>query len=147
MLDADEIILVDLVAEFFPYLRERFAEHEDKLRFYETTDAELDAIDASTVDFVFSFGVFVHVDPPQIADYLGEIQRVLRPGGIAVLQYADKRKDIAARSRIFSDMTAARLQEMVDAFASLTIRDSDEDLLAHSNIAVIAKQEASGRAS
>jgi hypothetical protein len=44
-----------------------------------------------SVDFVFSFGTFVHIEPERIREYLIEIQRVLRSSGTPVIQYAEKR--------------------------------------------------------
>lgn len=48
----------------------------------------LPAIPTASVDYVFSFDTFVHFDPPLFDAYLGEIARVLRPGGVLHLHYA-----------------------------------------------------------
>ena len=45
-----------------------------------------------SIDFVFSFGAFVHIDPEGIDAYLGEIRRRLRPGGTATIHYGDRSK-------------------------------------------------------
>lgn len=42
---------------------------------------------SGSFDFVFLASVFTHMLPAEIENYLGEIQRVLRPGGRAVISY------------------------------------------------------------
>jgi SAM-dependent methyltransferase len=44
-----------------------------------------------SVAAVWSFDVFVHIAPLDQARYLGEIARVLEPGGVAVVHHADGR--------------------------------------------------------
>lgn len=44
-------------------------------------------VEAASIDWVWSFDVFVHIAPLDVASYLGEIARVLRPGGAAVIRH------------------------------------------------------------
>jgi SAM-dependent methyltransferase len=44
-----------------------------------------------SVDFVWSFDSFVHMEPTVVRDYVREIARVLRPAGRAVIHHADVR--------------------------------------------------------
>ena len=92
LISAREVVLVELNAQFFRYLRKRFRRNRRKLRFYQTSGYELAGIDDGSIDFVFSFGTFVHIDPEGIVEYLGEIARVLRSGGTGTIQYADRTK-------------------------------------------------------
>lgn len=46
-----------------------------------------------TVDLVFSFGVFVHLEPWDFFNYLRESHRILRPGGRAIVQHPDTFSD------------------------------------------------------
>jgi ubiquinone/menaquinone biosynthesis C-methylase UbiE len=45
-------------------------------------------VQAASIDWVWSFDVFVHIAPLDVASYLGEIARVLRPGGTAVIHHS-----------------------------------------------------------
>ena len=139
LVGAREIVLVDLNKQFFRYLRKRFRKHKSKLRFYQTSGYELAGIDAGSIDFVFSFGTFVHIEREGIDEYLGEIARVLRSGGTCTLQYADRDKpylhtvpDFAG----FSDMNAPRMESLLLAHG-FGIVEHDRALLDHSNIVVI----------
>ncbi|MFN8545590.1 MAG: class I SAM-dependent methyltransferase [Candidatus Binatia bacterium] len=143
LLRAREVTVVDVNPEFFPYLRQRFARDLERLRFYETSGYELGGIPTASADFVFTFGVFVHIDADGIRAYLGEIERVLRHDGVAVVQYADKTKSAARANRGFSDMTPARMHAMLAARA-FTLLAHDTTLLHHSSIAVLQKGAAPG---
>jgi SAM-dependent methyltransferase len=138
LVGARELILVDLNPEFFEYLRGRFPEAAPRMRFYETSGYELGGVPDASVDFVFSFGTFVHIEPEGIDAYLGELRRVLRPGGIASLQYADKTKWPAARNPNFSNMTPDRMEALA-ATRGFRLRAHDTALLLHSSIAVLER--------
>jgi SAM-dependent methyltransferase len=138
LLGARELILVELNPEFFEYLRGRFPEALPRMRFYPTSGYELAGIGDGSVDFAFSFGTFVHLEPEGIDAYLAELRRVLRPGGVAVIQYADKTKPRGRENADFSDMTPARMEALAAA-RSLRLRAHDTTLLLHSSIAVLEK--------
>jgi SAM-dependent methyltransferase len=137
-LDAKEIILVDLNPDFFPYLQDRFKKFSSKLRFYQTSGYELDGIASDYVDFIFTFGTFVHIDPEGIDCYLDHIKRVLKIDGVAAIQYADKTKEIAQQSEGFSDMNAGKMEDLISKY-NFRLLEHNLSLLNHSNIAVIRK--------
>jgi hypothetical protein len=61
---------------------------------------------------------------------------VLKPDGIAVIQYAEKRKPTARDNPTFSDMTADKMEAM----APMRIAAHDTRMLNHSNIVVFKKE-------
>jgi SAM-dependent methyltransferase len=142
LMGAREVIVVELNDEFFSYLEERFRESAAKLRFYKTSDYEMGGVDDDSVDFVFSFGTFVHIAPKGIEQYLGEIRRVLRPGGIASIHYADRsKKFFANRPRGyagFSNMNARKM-EAIARRQGFELVEHDRRTLIHSNVAVLRR--------
>jgi SAM-dependent methyltransferase len=143
LLGARELVLVELNSEFFPYLRNRFR-RADHLRFYQTSGYEMAGVDDGSIDFVFSFATFVHIDPDGIDAYLGEIRRVLHPGGIATLHYADRSKKFFARRRGyggFSNMTGPKMEELAARHA-FDIVKHDRRTLNHSNVIVLRRPAA-----
>ena len=106
-----------------------------RLEFYQPAAFDLDPIADDSVDFVFSFGTFVHIEPDGIAQYLAEIRRVLKPAGVAVVHYAAKEKPAGRLNRTFSDMTAEKLTAM----APMELIAHDTTLIGHSNIVVFRK--------
>lgn len=142
LLEAREVVVVDLNSEFFPYIESRFPDAADKLRFYQTSGYELAGVETESIDFVLSFGTFVHIDPEGIDAYLGEIHRVLSPGAAATIHYGDRSKkffdgrppDFAG----FSDMNAEKMERLV-AGHGFDLVEHDLRLLNHSNVAVLRK--------
>jgi SAM-dependent methyltransferase len=149
LMDAREVIVVELNSEFFAYLRNRFAEDANRLRFYETSGYEMDGVDDESVDFVFSFGTFVHIEPDGIDAYLDEIRRVLRPGGIGTLHYADRSKKVFRGKPPgfggFSNMTAQKMEDLADSHA-FEILEHDRRALRHSNVIVLRRPTTDGAA-
>ena len=143
LLSAREVVVVELNSEFFPYLESRFPEARGKLRFYETSGYELSGVDDKSVDFVFSFGTFVHIAPDGIDAYLAEIRRVLRPGGVVSIHYADRSKKFFAGPRGFggfSDMNADKMEDLA-ARRGFELLEHDRAILNHSNVVVLRRPE------
>jgi cyclopropane fatty-acyl-phospholipid synthase-like methyltransferase len=82
-------------------------------------------IEKSSIDFVFSFGVFVHLDVDIIAAYLINIRSILKDSGNAVIQYSDKTKDLARTMPDFSENTPTIMRRMV---SSAGFRIVNEDI-------------------
>ncbi len=137
---ARRLVAVDLNPEAFDYLRRRFADHPrlDRLEFHRTDGFELAGVADATIDLVFTFDVFVHLEPDGIGWYLEEIERVLRPGGRAVVHYGDKRKPIAAENPGFSDMDRDKMDELLSATA-LKVLAHDDEVMFHSNVVVLER--------
>jgi cyclopropane fatty-acyl-phospholipid synthase-like methyltransferase len=91
------------------------------------------------VDFVFSYGTFVHIDPEGIHAYLMEIARVLKPGGKVVIQYANKEKPVAQQNAGFSDMIPAKMETIVSTIPALAWVEHNTAITEHSSIAVLKK--------
>ncbi|MEA2162980.1 MAG: hypothetical protein QOK37_1107 [Thermoanaerobaculia bacterium] len=133
---AGHLIVVEFNPQSFAYLRWRFP--DIPLTTYQTSGAEMEGIGPATVDFVFTFDVFVHLEPEVIGNYLREIERVLRPGGVAVVHYGDVRKDIALHNPGFSRMTRQKMEELI-AGTKLRVIDHDETIMFHSNLVALSR--------
>ncbi|MGV0716355.1 class I SAM-dependent methyltransferase [Mycolicibacterium sp. XJ662] len=86
---ARSIVLVDINENCLNACRQRFG-HFDNFD-YQLGDGTSLPVADSSVDFVWSFDSFVHMDPDVVRSYVFEIGRVLRPGGSAIVHHADKR--------------------------------------------------------
>lgn len=87
---AGRVHLVDLNDACIEACRQRFAAHEQVT--YAVTDGRsLPGVADATVDFIWSYDSFVHIEPDAIAGYLREFARALRVGGRAVIHHAGRR--------------------------------------------------------
>lgn len=62
----------------------------DNIRFIVSPEGSLAEIDSSTVDYIFSYDTFVHFDIDLFENYLREFSRILKPGGVLHLHYAQR---------------------------------------------------------
>jgi ubiquinone/menaquinone biosynthesis C-methylase UbiE len=128
-------IFVEYNPEFFPILRRMFEGSKCAIECIHSTNCTFPAVPDKSVDFVFSFDCFVHLDLPLIETYLREIRRVLRsPESIAVLHYADQRKPLAQeKGTSFSPTDPTIMRRLVEA-AGLKILAEDTERISHSAI-------------
>jgi SAM-dependent methyltransferase len=84
-----ELILIDLSPNCIQFCRELLSEH-DNIRYIVNDGRALMGVAETSVDFIWSFDAFVHMDRETIASYLGEIRRVLKPGAMAIIHHAGR---------------------------------------------------------
>ena len=84
------LCLVDLSPGCIAFCRRRFEAHAN-VEYFVTDGHHLPGHLTDAVDFVWSYDAFVHMSGPVIAAYLGEIDRVLVPGGRAIIHHAGRR--------------------------------------------------------
>lgn len=81
------LTLVDLNPTCIEVCRERFGRDHPEVRFI-TNDGRSLPVPDESVDVIWSFASFVHVDEREIDFYLGEFRRVLRPDGRFFVHHA-----------------------------------------------------------
>jgi ubiquinone/menaquinone biosynthesis C-methylase UbiE len=88
-----KLIAVDTSPTMLEILLERFA-GDSRLDYLLVDGQGLGQIADDSVDAAFSYGVFVHLQHWDIYHYLEELQRVLRPGGKALIQHSNLLSDL-----------------------------------------------------
>jgi ubiquinone/menaquinone biosynthesis C-methylase UbiE len=111
MLGFQRLYAVDFHQELLDELAKSF--HCPQLIPLKNEGCDFPGIADSSIDFVFSFGVFVHLEFDIIEGYLSEIRRVLKPGGTAVIQYSDKSKPMAQSNQGFAENYPNRMRRAV----------------------------------
>lgn len=86
---AGELVLCDISPNCLDACRERLAGRV-LLRTHLSQAADLPGDLSAAVDAVWSYDCLVHVDPDDVARYVAEVARVLRPGGVAILHHANR---------------------------------------------------------
>ena len=122
---------VEYNPEMFGYLAERFP--GAPLVFVQTSGVDMPGVPPGEVDFVFSYGVLVHLEAEQLGPYLGTIASVLRPGGQACLHVANAAKPAGRAKDGFADIDLACVRDLVAA-AGLRLAEVDDETLPHSTM-------------
>lgn len=80
------LVLVDITPKCIAMCRQRFAGRDNKVE-YHVIDGDIGFIEGNSLDRVWSYDVFVHINPSDTENYIKNISRILRPGGIAVIHH------------------------------------------------------------
>ncbi|MGB0103104.1 MAG: class I SAM-dependent methyltransferase [Candidatus Sulfotelmatobacter sp.] len=131
LLEFRELYIVDYHAELLREVRKKF--DRPNMKFIRNNGCDFPGIPKASVDFVFSFGCFVHLDASLIKEYLGNFKDILKPGGSALVHYSDKTKLMARVNPGFSDNTPTLMRQMVSD-AGFRIVEEDLTTLWHSSI-------------
>ena len=73
------------------------------LRCVKNNGTDLPTVDDGSIDYLWTFGTFVHLEPKLIRGYLASIPRILAPNANVVIHYSDKRKPRAQQNPAFTD--------------------------------------------
>jgi cyclopropane fatty-acyl-phospholipid synthase-like methyltransferase len=133
LLGCRELVCVELNREMFDYIRGRFNDPQN-VSYVTTNGHDLPSVPHDHVDFIFSFGTFVHLEMETIARYVESMALVMKPGADVVLQVSNRHKRQALTDKpSFSDNSP---EFMVDTFSRNGIRvlDVDNDVLLHSTM-------------
>ena len=135
---AEKIYAVDPFKELLDELASTLPDWPN-LEFVLNSGSDLPGIADGSIDFVFTFGVFVHLDPEVVDGYLHEIARVLHPDGRAFIQYSDKTKPRAFRNKGFAVNHPAMMRDMLDR-TGFTIEWENTTVLPHSACVMCRKR-------
>jgi ubiquinone/menaquinone biosynthesis C-methylase UbiE len=84
---ASHLVLVDISATCLDLCRDRFGVGADIEYHLHDGQSPLD-VRAETVDVIWSYDVFVHINPNDVDAYLAEFARILKPGGRGVVHHS-----------------------------------------------------------
>lgn len=126
------LYLVDYHAEILAEARRVFARHRQVVVIH-NHGHDFPGVPENSVNYVFSFGTFVHLELPIIEAYLTSLWGILAPGANVVLQYADQTKIMAQRNHGFAHTVPAQVRAAVRA-AGYEILEEDLTTLWHSSV-------------
>lgn len=125
---AKRLVLVDITPKCITMCKERFAGRDGNIE-YHVIDGDIAFIPDSSLDRVWSYDVFVHVNPSDTGRYIKNISRILRPGGLAVIHHGSwDEYEGGAVVGFRSRTTAAAVQGFVSK-AGLTLVEQNRDLV------------------
>jgi ubiquinone/menaquinone biosynthesis C-methylase UbiE len=131
LLGFSRLYVVDYHEELLRELQKNFA--EPNMVFVKNNGTDFPGVADESVDYVFTFGTFVHLEPDLIDAYLLNLRRVLKIGANVVIQYSDKTKTAAQQNDGFSDNDPDRMCGMITR-AGYRIVEEDRETLPHSSV-------------
>jgi ubiquinone/menaquinone biosynthesis C-methylase UbiE len=83
---ASRLIGIDISEACVAECRRRFSDAEN-VEFWVGNGSDLEGVPTASIDAIWSFDVFVHINRSQFKPYAEEFARVLRPGGIGIIHH------------------------------------------------------------
>lgn len=90
----------DINPEMITLLKKRF-EKEKNIEYILSGGSDYKGV-TDKVDFVFSYGVFVHIDPLEIYNIFKNLKPLLNKNAKLIIQYSDQNKEAARNNKGFS---------------------------------------------
>jgi len=82
---AHRLILADISKTCLKICKKKFKDFSNIE--YHYIDKRLDFLEDNSIDYVWSYDVFVHINPADVANYVEDFERILKPGGIAIINH------------------------------------------------------------
>jgi SAM-dependent methyltransferase len=131
LLGFGKLYVVDYYPAMFKELKKNFS--KPNMVFVLNHGTDFPGVPEGSIDFLFSFDCFVHLEADIIDAYLKNIFHVLKPGGNAVIHYSDKTKVYAQVTPSFSENTPEQMRRMV-VDAGFRILEEDLTTMPHGSI-------------
>jgi ubiquinone/menaquinone biosynthesis C-methylase UbiE len=111
----ESLTLVDVSPSCIAFCRNLLRAHGN-VRFAVNGGSDLDCARDASVDFLWCYDAFVHIDPDVFEPYVEEIERVLRRGGVAVLHHAGLSDGLLLTKRLFLDRMGAEGKRLAQLY-------------------------------
>ncbi len=131
MLHTKQIYAVDYHQEILTELKENF--NRNNISFIKNNGADFPEIPKNSIDYIFSFGTFVHLEIDIINNYLKNMKPLLKQEANIVVQYSDKTKPLGKSNENFSDNNPDRMRELILSHG-YSILEEDLKTMWHSSI-------------
>lgn len=115
---ANHIVLVDILQKNIEFCRERFKEN-NKIDYYCNNGYNLNELPSNEYSALFTYDAMVHFEMMDIFEYLKDIYRVLRKGGMALFHHSN---NTSSYENSFSTAVGGRNYMSKDLFAYLSYR-------------------------
>jgi hypothetical protein len=103
------------------------------IKFVKNNGTDFPEIPQGSIDYLFSFGTFVHLDFNLIEAYLVSIKPIIKPHANVVIQYSDKTKVMGQAAKSFSENTPEQMRTAILA-NGYRILEEDTTSLWHSSV-------------
>ena len=107
-----KLIIVDISKKCIDFCKKRFKNNEN-IEYYVNDGISLDFIENNSIDFIFSWDSFVHIESDETKSYIAEFSRVLKEEGYGFIHHSNlgsfKEEDLAEDTLVRSRSMSAKL--------------------------------------
>lgn len=124
---ANHLTLVDITPKCIEICKERFKDKHN-IDYNVISDIDLSFVPDNSLDYIWSYNVFVHVNPSDTEKYVKQFARIMKDGSIAIIQHPGNYYDPKVRKHGWkSSLNADMMKEMVvkNGF-TLIVQDKQE---------------------
>jgi ubiquinone/menaquinone biosynthesis C-methylase UbiE len=119
-----QLIAVDLAQSCIEFCRKRLKDRTNVAYFVNDGKSLPEAATAS-IDFIFSFDTFVHIEEPETRSYAKEFARVLKRQALGVIHHAGNPTPAQRAKGCRSQVTAAQFAKILTENGLVVIRQTD----------------------
>jgi ubiquinone/menaquinone biosynthesis C-methylase UbiE len=111
---ARKLILVDIAIACLNLCKKRF-EDMTNIEYHLIEHDNIDFLPSESIDYVWSYDVFVHINPSDVERYVANISRILKNNGIAIIHHSGGEYESVSEelSGFRSKLTADKFREYV----------------------------------
>lgn len=127
-----KLILVDISPTCLNICKSRF-KNKNNIE-YHLIEKRLNFIDDNVIDYIWSYDVFVHINPTDVDRYIADFSRILKPGGLSIIHHAGTYQDGADTTKgfrahmtaeLFSKLVAKHGMKMIEQDSKLVHKNGD----------------------
>lgn len=119
-----QLSLVDLNSSCIDFCKNKFKGHSN-IDYYVNNGKDLSFIPNNTIDFVFSFDTFVHIEEPEIRSYITELKRVMSRQTVGVIHHTGTPTDIQRQNGMRSSVGLSKFTRILQENGLTIIRQTD----------------------
>lgn len=132
MIGAKRVFAVDYYQELLDELGKNFGKYDNIIRIRNNGD-DFPNIPPGSIDLLFSFDAFVHLDLDIIDRYLKNIKQVIHRNSEVIIHYSDKTKPLGEINKGFSQNDPEKMRALTLSHG-YSIHEEDVKSLPHSSI-------------
>lgn len=108
---ARQLTVVDLVPKCIELCKERFKDFKH-IHYHVNDGKDLSFVPSHSIDFIWSWDVFVHIKKEDIRDYIKQFSRIMAPGAKAIIHHSKNgSSNIGWRSDMTQDLMRIYCEE------------------------------------
>lgn len=117
--------VVDLSPACIEFCKKRLIEHKN-VSYHVTDGRNVSMIDTASIDFVWSFDTFVHIEEPEVRSYAKDLKRAMKPQAMGVIHHPGSPTPAQRQNGMRSLLDARKFADILSDNGLHVIRQTSE---------------------